>query len=172
MFPAYSLLSAFGEAAPLNLDLQREDRVLSFPFHFLNNNHAMNVKPQNYGWSEFYDRLIDLYKYSFTSKKIFSRFRANDLAIAKGLNVVRSISSEGWGRLKYHRHIRHLLDTDRSIRDFFEGETVEIPSFYIDRIRRELGEFWEYLPDGAIHHDPLAYLKKTDQQDYIPLATA
>ena len=33
-FPGYSLLSAFGEAAPLNLQLQRENRVLSFPFHF------------------------------------------------------------------------------------------------------------------------------------------
>ena len=44
-FPGYSLLSAFGEAAPLNLELQRAGRVLPFPFHFLNNNHAMNVQP-------------------------------------------------------------------------------------------------------------------------------
>src|SRR5205807_749255 len=45
-FPGYSLLSAFGRAAPLNLQYQRNDRVLPFPFHFLDNNHAMNVKPQ------------------------------------------------------------------------------------------------------------------------------
>jgi len=32
-FPAYSLLSAFGRAAPLNLDYQRSNRVLPFPFH-------------------------------------------------------------------------------------------------------------------------------------------
>jgi len=164
VFPAYSLLSAFGEAAPLNLDLQRDGRVLGFPFHFLNNNHAMNVKPKNYEWPEFYDHLIDLTRYSFTGKKIYRRFRANNMAIPKGMNVVRAISSEGWGRLKYHRHIRHLLETDQSMRDFFEGETEEIPSFYIDRMKRELGEFWAYLPDGAILHDPTAYLKKTDQQ--------
>ncbi|MFQ5584515.1 MAG: B12-binding domain-containing radical SAM protein, partial [Calditrichia bacterium] len=38
-FPGYSLLSAFGQAAPLNLEYQAADRVLPFPFHFLNNNH-------------------------------------------------------------------------------------------------------------------------------------
>src|SRR5438105_1659618 len=59
-FPGYSLLSAFGRAAPLNLQYQRSDRVLPFPFHFLDNNHAMNVKPQNYSWQEFYDHVIDL----------------------------------------------------------------------------------------------------------------
>ncbi|MEK7256187.1 MAG: radical SAM protein, partial [Bacteroidota bacterium] len=34
-FPGYSLLTAFGQAAPLNLEYQRENRVLPFPFHFL-----------------------------------------------------------------------------------------------------------------------------------------
>ena len=170
-FPAYSLLSAFGEAAPLNLDLQRAGRVLAFPFHFLNNNQAMNVKTKNYEWPEFYDHLIDLVKYSFTGKRIYRRFRANHMALAKWMNVVRSISSEGWGRLKYHRHIRHLLETDRSVRDFFEGETDVIPSFYVNLIKQDLGEFWAYLPDGALQHDPNAYLKKTEQQDLIALPT-
>ena len=59
-FPGYSLLSAFGRAAPLNLEYQRADRVLPFPFHFLDNNHAMNVKPKNYSWRDFYDRVIGL----------------------------------------------------------------------------------------------------------------
>ena len=51
-FPGYSLLSAFGRAAPLNLEYQRAGRVLPFPFHFLNNNQAMNVKPKNYSWPD------------------------------------------------------------------------------------------------------------------------
>lgn len=33
-FPGYSLLSSFGEAAPLNLEHQRNNRLLPFPFHF------------------------------------------------------------------------------------------------------------------------------------------
>ena len=44
----------------MNLEYQRAERVLPFPFHFLDNNHAMNVKPKNYSWREFYDHVIDL----------------------------------------------------------------------------------------------------------------
>src|SRR5262249_2217922 len=47
-FPGYSLLTSFGQAAPLNLEYQAAGRVLPFPFYFLNNNQAMNVKPKNY----------------------------------------------------------------------------------------------------------------------------
>ena len=122
-FPAYSLLSAFGRAAPMNLDYQRAGRVLPFPFHFLNNNHAMNVRPKNYGWPEFYDGLIDVTSYSFSWKAIARRVPATATAIPKWMNVVRAMSSEGWGRIKYHTTIRRLLDTDRSVRAYMEGET-------------------------------------------------
>ena len=39
------------------------------------------------------------------------------------MNVVRAISSEGFGRIEYHTMIRGLLDTDPSVRGFMEGET-------------------------------------------------
>ena len=68
-FPAYSLLSAFGQAAPLNLQFQENNRVLPFPFHVLSNSQ-MNIKPKNYSWPEFYDRLIDLLKYSFSPRMV------------------------------------------------------------------------------------------------------
>jgi hypothetical protein len=160
-FPGYSLLTAFGEAAPLNLELQQENRVLPFPFHFLNNNHAMNVRPKNYEWPEFYDRVIDLTKYSFSWKAIARRARGTQWGFATWLNVVRAISSEGFGRIKYYTKVRELLESDRAFRRFYEGETTEIPAFFADRLRRDLGPFWEYLPAGAVNHDPNAYLKKT-----------
>jgi hypothetical protein len=162
-FPAYSLLSAFGRAAPLNLEYQRAGRVLPFPFHFLNNNHAMNVRPKNYSWAEFYDGLIDVTRYSFSWKAIARRVPATATAIPKWMNVVRAMSSEGWGRISYHTTIRRLLDTDRSVRDYLEGETGVLPAFYHDRIRRELGSLYEYLPDGAVYHDQNAYLESTSQ---------
>src|SRR6185295_5268696 len=77
-FPAYSLLSAFGEAAPLNLDLQRDARVLPFPFHFLDNNQAMNVRPKNYTWADLYDHVIDLRKHSFSWSSLGRRLSANE----------------------------------------------------------------------------------------------
>lgn len=170
-FPAYSLLSAFGEAAPLNLQYQREGRVIGFPFHFLNNNQAMNVRPKHYTWPEFYDRLIDLMKYSFSWKMIARRLRANKAFTPRWMNLVRAISSEGFGRIKYHAHLRQRMDTDRALRRYLDQETTEIPAFYINRMKRELGDLWDFLPEGALEHDPNAYLKKVDQQDLIRLAT-
>ncbi len=158
-FPAYSLLSAFGQAAPLNLGYQQEGRVLPFPFHFLNNNHAMNVKPKNYAWPEFYDHVIDVSAYSFSRRAIANRFRASTARLPRWLNVVRAISSEGFGRLKFYREVRRRLDEDQPFRDYFEGKTTELPQFYIDIIKRDLGTLWDWLPEGAIYHDPNAYLK-------------
>jgi hypothetical protein len=136
--------------------------VLPFPFHFLNNNHAMNVRPKNYKWTEFYDRLIDLTKYSFSWKTMTRRARGTQRGFATWVNFMRGVSSEGFGRIKYHSEIRRRLDEDRPLRAFFDGETAEIPAFYVDRVKRELGPLWPYLPEGALVHDPLAYSAKTD----------
>jgi hypothetical protein len=163
-FPAYSLLSAFGRAAPMNLDYQRDGRVLPFPFHFLNNNHAMNVRPKNYDWKEFYDGLIDVTSYSFSWRAIARRIPATATAIPKWMNVVRAMSSEGWGRIDYHTKIRKLLDTDRSVRAYLDGETTVLPEFYHNRIRHDLGPMYQYLPEGAIYHDPTAYLSSVAEE--------
>ena len=80
--------------------------------------------------------------------------------IPKWMNVVRAVSSEGWGRIRYHTHMRGLLDTDRTVRAFFEGETRRrCRSSIVQRMRRELGPLYEFLPEGALMHDPVAYLK-------------
>jgi hypothetical protein len=170
-FPAYSLLSAFGRAAPMNLDYQRAGRVLPFPFHFLNNNHAMNVRPKNYSWTEFYDGLIDVTSYSFSWRAIARRVPATGTMIPKWMNFVRAVSSEGFGRIRYHTTIRRLLDTDRSVRDYLEGETEELPAFYRDRIRTELGPMFQHLPPGALEHDQNAYLHSVPEEpELVPVA--
>jgi hypothetical protein len=163
-FPAFSMLSAFGQAARLNLEYQRDNRVISVPFHFLNNNHAMNVKPRNYSWPVFYDHLISLSRFSFSWPMIFNRHKATGGAIPKGMNFVRAVSSEGFGRIHYHTAMRQRLDNDLGLRRFFEQETTEIPQFYLERIRQDLGPLWQWLPEGALYHDPNAYLKSDQEQ--------
>jgi len=158
-FPGYSLLSAFGQAAPLNLEYQRANHVLPFPFHFLDNNKAMNVKPKNYSWGDFYDKVIDLTEYSFTWRSIAKRFGASGAFIPRMINVLRAVSSEGFGRIKYFTELRRLLDTDTQFRRYFEQETTELPAFYSDQIRKDLGSLWDWLPPGGMYHDPNAYLK-------------
>ncbi|MFQ5583301.1 MAG: hypothetical protein ACE5GL_02560, partial [Calditrichia bacterium] len=79
------------------------------------------------------------------------------------LNFMRAISSEGFGRLKFYGEIRRRLDEDAHFRAYFEQETAELPQFYIERIRNDLGNLWEWLPEGAIYHDPYAYLKSEQE---------
>jgi hypothetical protein len=163
-FPGYSLLSAFGKAAPLNLEYQELNRVIPFPFHFLDNNHAMNVKPINYSWTEFYSHIISLGEHTFSWSAIMKRLVATKAFIPRWMNVVRAISSEGFGRIAYNKEILRQLNSDKKFRDYFEQETTELPQFYLDTIKKELGPLWEWLPDGAIFHDQNAYLNSVAER--------
>lgn len=156
-FPAYSLLSSFGRSAPLDLVLQKASRVLSVPFHFLNNNSATNVRPKNYALAELYDHVIDLRRHSFSLASIGRRLRANRGAVALGLNLVRAMSSEGAGRIRYDSKVRKLLATDGSVRSFLEGDSGILPAFYRNQVQKDLGEMWKWLPAGALSHDPNAF---------------
>lgn len=161
VFPGYSLLSAFGEAAPLNLEYQKANRVLPFPFHFLNNHLAMNIKPQNYEWVDFYDKVIDLTAYSFSKKAIYRRFMAISNLTSKWMNFMRAVSAEGYGRLRFYKKVRKRLVEDRSFKAYFEGESRQLPVFYKNIIRNDLGTWWAWLPKGALEHNPNAYLEKS-----------
>jgi hypothetical protein len=164
-FPGYSLLTAFGEAAPLNLEYQKKHRVLPFPFHFLNNHLAMNIKPRNYEWVDFYDKVIELTEYTFSPKAIYRRFMNTSHFNTRWMNVMRAISSEGYGRIRYFRQVRDLLINDNQFRDYFEGDTQELPSFYTNIIKRDLGSWYEWLPAGALRHDTNAYLHKSSSSE-------
>lgn len=160
-FPGYSLITAFGEAAPQNLEHQKAGRVLPFPFYFLNNHLAMNLKPKNYEWPDFYNKVIDLTEYTFSVKSISRRFMATPGLSSKWMNLVRAISSEGYGRLKFFRKIQHNLIHDTTFRNYFEGESKILPSFYSNIIKKSLGIWWDWLPQGALAHDQNAYLHKS-----------
>ncbi len=160
-FPGYSLLSAFGQAAPVNLQYQELNRVIPFPFHFLDNNHAMNIKPKNYSWPEFYSHVIDLGEYTFSWSAIIKRLIATNAFIPRWMNVVRAVSEEGFGRVAFNKKILRYLNSDNKFRDYFEQETTELPQFYHDIINDELGPLKRWLPEGAIFHDQNAYLLKS-----------
>jgi hypothetical protein len=78
--------------------------------------------------------------------------------MAKALNFMRAVSSEGFGRIRYDLTVRRLLKSDPSVRRFLETGSASVPQFYMDQIRRDLGPWWHELPDGALHHDCNAYL--------------
>jgi hypothetical protein len=80
------------------------------------------------------------------------------------MNVVRAISEEGAGRIGYNKKILMQLNTDAKFLAFFEQETTELPQFYKDMIKNEMGPLGEWLPEGAIFHDQNAYLKTMEKR--------
>jgi hypothetical protein len=162
VFPGYSLLTAFGQAAPLNLEYQRAGRVLPHPHFLLNNHHAMNVTPKNYTWKQFYDGVVGITEHTYSWSAVAKRYRANRGFIPSMMNLIRGVSSEGTGRTRYYRELRGLLDTDPHIQKYLAGETTEVPQFYTDKLRRNLGPFYQHLPPGSIEHDAYAYMKSAE----------
>ena len=80
------------------------------------------------------------------------------------MNVVRALSSEGFGRLEHYGRLRQRLDTDRQVQRYFEQETTELPEFYAEQVRRDLGPLWDWLPPGALTHDPNAYRESEERR--------
>ncbi|MDH4068931.1 MAG: radical SAM protein [Ignavibacteria bacterium] len=158
-FPGYSQLTAFGASSPLNLEYQRDNRVLAFPFHFLDNNGAMNIKPRNYEWHEFYGHVIDLTRYTFSKRAVLRRLRANGGIVPRWMNVIRALSTEGRGRIEYFTGVRQHLVDNHQFRAFFEQETSQLPSVYSKTVQEDLGSMWRWLPPGGLYHDPNVYLK-------------
>ena len=169
VFAAYSLLTAYGRAAPLNLEYQRAGRVLPFPFHFLDSHRATNVRPRHYAFPEFYDHVVSLSRYSYSWRAVARRFAATR-GTTRWIKLVEAVS---WSaRTRYHAGVRRLLDTDRSVRRFVEGETDRLPDFYHGRIKQELGPMYQLLPDGALTHDHTAYLKTAAAPATAPVPVA
>ena len=59
--------------------------------------------------------------------------------------------------------MRRRLDSDGEVRSYFDRETTKLPGFYLGQIREELGPLWDWLPAGALEHDPHAYRKSVDR---------
>ena len=120
----------------------------------------MNIKPRNYEWIDFYNKVIDLTEYTFSKKAIYRRFMATSHFTSRWMNFMRAISSEGYGRIRFYKNIRKNLIEDRDFRKYFEGESQELPAFYKNIIKGDLGAWWRWLPAGALEHNPNAYLEK------------
>jgi hypothetical protein len=154
-YPAFSLLTCYGRAAPMNLDLQRSGRVLPVPFQFLDSNRLSNVRPAHYDVTEFAERVADLLGYALSSRVIARRLLANRSWTVRWLNALRAGTSK---RYRWQRAVADRLAVDPAFRAYFEGRTRVLPPLLRDRVERGLGGLWPLLPEGALEHDENAYL--------------
>ncbi len=158
-YPAFSLFTAYGRAAPLNLDLQRAGRVLPVPFHFLNSTRGMNIKPKNYDWAEFYGYVRDLTAFAHSWNQVRRRFQAGNGLLPKAIGALRGATSK---KVRYYALMEKMMREDSGFRAYFDGTSSKLPQFFRERIRNDLGPFWAHLPEGALEHDAYAYLQGHD----------
>ena len=102
--------------------------------------------------------VIDLTRYTFSWRAILNRFHATRGMIPRWMHVVWAISSEGFGRIQYHTECGDGSTPTHSSGAISTGDH-RTPEFYVDLARQDLGALWEWLPAGAMYHDPNAYLK-------------
>lgn len=174
VFPTYNLLTAYGRSVPLNLEYQSQERMVPFPFPLLNNQSAMNVRPKNYEWLDFFILLKGLFEHTFTRKAIFKRFYNNKGLPIKLMNYFRA-NTQGERHIQYYNMVIERLKSEPDFRSFFEQETTEIPAFYREKVKKAMGPLAEWLPEGALQHDAYAYLNTVDSgkdNKYQPRAGA
>ena len=163
-FPAYSLLSAFGRAAPMNLDYQRAGRVLPFPFHFLNNNHAMNVRPKNYS-------LAGVLQAAGGCHPVFVLLEGHRPPDSGDADDDPQVDECGAGGLvggvradqvSRDDHAACWRPIDRCGASW-RARPTELPEFYAVAHPARARPGYDFLPEGALMHDPNAYLHATTE---------
>lgn len=151
VYPNLAMITSFGNSAPLNSQYQTEGRVLDIPFPFLDGNSGLNVRPKNYSFVEFYDRMINLAAYTNSPKRIWRRFAANKHPLPRWMNILRSLFSvKGVGG--NYAAIRQRLLTDPEFQDFYSGKSMKPPSYYHNQIRKNLGLFYDHLPQRTLNY--------------------
>lgn len=161
VIPAFSLLNVFGASAPANQQLHQEGRLLNVPFHFLNSLHATNVRPKNTGWDEYFENVCNVFAHAYSARALARRFRAMKTIPAAAEAAFRGFFSDRKHKLiGNHMKMRQRIQQPE-VRRYFEGETTQLPEFYLEPIQRDLEWLWEWLPKSAIVHDPAAVFKST-----------
>jgi hypothetical protein len=145
-YPSYALLSIFGKSAEGNLKYERENRIIPFPYHMLRSVHILNIIPKNYTWEEFYLNFLDLLKYSFSARAMYRRFNANHMLTSKWITLILSLTIGGKGKIRYLSSLIDNLSTDQDFRSFVRKETDKVPVFLIEKVKKDLGLLWQWLP--------------------------
>jgi hypothetical protein len=159
IYPAYNLLTAFGQSTKFNLKNEIEDRIIPFPFHMMQGLNTLNIVPRNYSWEEFYTHYIDLLKYSFSARALYRRFKANPFKGARWFTLFMSLSVGGSGKKGDAYSVLKNLRTKKDFRSFMNRETDQIPAFMVEQVKKDLGPIWEWLPDKSLSQNPKMLLE-------------
>ena len=71
---------------------------------------------------------------------------------------------KGLKGIRYFTEVRRLLGTDAQFERYFEQRTTDLPWFYLDIMKKDLGPLWARFPPSALYHDSNSYLKAEEEQ--------
>ncbi len=153
-YPSYALLSIFGQSVQNNIRYENENRIIPFPFHMMRSVQICNIIPRHYSWEELYIHFIDLLQYSFSSKAMYRRFNANNMAVPKWITLLLSLTIGGIGKAKFLSNMLTNLQKDLDFQKFVRKETDRVPLCLIDNVKKDLGPMWNWLPNKSLSYDP------------------
>lgn len=139
---------------------------MDLPYPFLDGNSGLNVRLKNYPITDFYSRMSDLARYSFTGKAVWRRFQANKHPLPRWMNLMRSTLS-GKGRGGNYDEIRKRYETDPDFMAFYQGETRKLPAYYYEKVQSMVGPLFPHLPKKVLN-----YLQQGESNHNNPRLTA
>ncbi len=153
VYPSFALLSIFGQGNKNNIKYETENRIIPFPFHYMMSVHTMNIIPKNYTWEEFYVYYIDLLNYCFSARAVSNRFNANKALAPKWITLLLSLTIGGKGKASHLSNVLKSLQKEKEFQSFVKKETNQIPRFMIEKVKKDLGPMWHFLPNKALTYN-------------------
>lgn len=153
-YPSYQILSIFGQSTKSNLRYEEENRILPFPFHMMRPVHTLNIIPKNYTWDEFNMHMIDLLKYSFSLRANYRRFNAIHYNTSRWITLFMSLTVGGSGKIRFLSDMLKHIRSDTDFQVFLNKETTQVPKFMTEKVKKDLGPLWYWLPDKSLSYNP------------------
>jgi len=154
VYPSYQILSIFGKSTKSNLKYEEENRIIPFPFHMMRPVHTLNTVLKNYTWEEFNRHMIDLLKYSFSLRAKYRRFNAIHYNTSRWITLFMSLTVGGSGKIRFLSHMLKHFRSDSDFQAFLNRETNQVPQFIREKVKKDLGPLWYWLPDKTLSYNP------------------
>ena len=69
-------------------------------------------------------------------------------------NIIVIVTIGGKRKIELLKSILNRLNQDISFQAFINGETTQIPVFMTEKIKKDLGEWWYWLPNKSFRYEP------------------
>jgi hypothetical protein len=154
VYPSYQILSIYGQSTKSNLKYEEENRIIPFPFHMMRPVHTLNTVPKNYTWEEFNRHIIDLLKYSFSPRSVYRRFNAVHYNTSRWITLFMTFTVGASGKIRFLSDMLKHFRSDSDFQAFVNRETTQVPQFIREKVKKDLGPLWYWLPDKSLSYNP------------------